>query len=152
MNWVNFIWALVIGACVIMALPHLLIGLKGRAWENLFFVLAAISVAGIACGELAMMHSRTTEEIARALRWTHVPVFFLIVGIVGFVAFLFWHRAGSGLESSRCLTRFDCSGDQFCLAAESEFPRDHRFAAVHFLGDSCGMPEGVISRGRVWAS
>ena len=46
MSWVTFVWALVIGACVIMALPHLLVGLKGRARENLFFVLAALSVAG----------------------------------------------------------------------------------------------------------
>jgi len=28
MSWVTFIWAVVIGACATMALPHLLIGIK----------------------------------------------------------------------------------------------------------------------------
>ena len=46
MSWVTFIWALVFGACVTMVLPHLLIGLTRRAWENLFFVLAVVSVGG----------------------------------------------------------------------------------------------------------
>src|SRR6266404_8172119 len=89
MSWVTFIWATVFGACAIMALPHLLIGLKGRAWENLLFALAALSVAGIAFGELAIMQARTTEEIGRAIRWIHLPIFFLHVGIIGFVGTYF---------------------------------------------------------------
>src|SRR5438034_3977208 len=52
MSLVTFIWSMVIGACATMALPHLLIGIKGKTWENLFFAIAALSVAGIACGEL----------------------------------------------------------------------------------------------------
>ena len=89
MSWVTLILALVIGACATMALPNLLAGIKGRRWENLFFVLAALSVAAIAYGELAMMHSRTTEEIGRFLQWTHVPLFFLVVAITGFVRVYF---------------------------------------------------------------
>jgi hypothetical protein len=98
MSWVTFIWAVVFGACATMALPHLVIGLKGRAWENLFFVVAALAVAGIAFGELAIMHSRTTEEIGRAMQWTHVAVFFLSVGVIGFI-FSYFGTGGSGLES-----------------------------------------------------
>src|SRR5687767_4460104 len=89
MSWVTFTWALVVGACVIMAVPHLLVGLKARAWENLFFALAALAVAGIACGELAIMHSRTTAHIGRMLQLFHTPVFFLVVAITGFVHFYF---------------------------------------------------------------
>src|ERR1041384_7266333 len=85
MSWITFVWAMVIGACVVMALPHLLLGLKGKARANLFFVLAALSVGGIACGELAIMHSRSIEEIGRAIQWTHVPIVSLVLGIVGFV-------------------------------------------------------------------
>src|SRR5687767_2887280 len=105
MSWVTFIWALVTGACVIMALPHLLAGLKSKARENLFFVLAALSGAGIACGELAIMHSRTPAQIGRLLQLVHVPVFLLVVAIVGFVYFYF----GTGrlwLGLSACLARF----------------------------------------------
>ena len=77
MSWVTFIWALVLGACVSMALPHLFVGVKRRAWENLLFAIAALAVAGIAFGELKIMHARTTGEIGRALQWMHVPVLFL---------------------------------------------------------------------------
>src|SRR4051812_2785721 len=105
MNWVTFIWAQVIAACVIMALPHLLVGLRRKAWENLFFVLAAVSVAGIAFGELAIMHSRTIDDISRAQRWTYLPVFFLSIGIVGFVHFYFGTgRLWIGIVA--CLARF----------------------------------------------
>src|SRR3712207_6345050 len=89
MSLVTFVWAVVIGACATMALPHLLIGLQRRAWENLCFAIAAFSVAGIAFGELAMMHSRTTEEIGRAQQLVHLPIFCLFVGIVGVVHFYF---------------------------------------------------------------
>ena len=58
MSMVTFVWAAVIGACATMALPHFLIGIKHRARQNLFFALAALSVAGIACEELAIMHGQ----------------------------------------------------------------------------------------------
>ena len=89
MSWVTFIWAMAFGACVTMALPHLFIGLKGKAWENLFFALAALAVAGISFGEIAIMRSRTPEEIGRAIQWTHLPLFFLYLGIIGFVGYYF---------------------------------------------------------------
>src|SRR4249920_427421 len=73
MSWVTFVFALVIGACVTIALPNLLTGIKGRRWENLFFVLAALSVAGIAWGELAMMHSRTVRECIMASSPQAIP-------------------------------------------------------------------------------
>ena len=102
MSWVTFVWALVIGACVTMALPHLLIGIKRRAWENLFFALAALSVAAIACGELAIMHSRTTEQIGRDLQLIHVPMFFLVVGDCGIRSLLFWDRTALAGDERVC--------------------------------------------------
>jgi hypothetical protein len=72
-----------------MALPHLFVGIKRRAWENLLFTVAALGVAGIAFCELDIMHSRTATEIGRALRWTQVPLFVICVGIIGFVGAYF---------------------------------------------------------------
>jgi hypothetical protein len=66
MSGVTFIWALILGACVTMALPHLLVSVKRRAWENLLFALAALAVAGIALGELAIMHAPTRGDWSRA--------------------------------------------------------------------------------------
>ncbi len=144
MSWVTFIWAVVIGACATMALPNLLAGLKGRSWENLFFVLATISVAGIACGELAMMHARTIEEIGRAQQWTHLPIFFLFVSIAGFVYFYF----GTGrrwLGIAVCLTRLVSLAINFAAPPNLNFREITGVRLFDFLGDKVAAPEGVIS-------
>ena len=52
---------------------------------KLILALSALAVAGIAFAELAIMHAQTDRGIGRALQWAHVPVFFLAVGMVGFV-------------------------------------------------------------------
>jgi PAS domain S-box-containing protein len=144
MSFVTFIWALVIGACATLALPHLLVGLKGRAWENLFFVLAALSVAGIAFGELAIMHSRAIEEIARAQRWTYLPVFFLIVAVVGFVHFYF--RTGRlWLGIAACLTRLVALVINFASPPGLNFRQINGLRLFDFLGETVAMPEGMIS-------
>ena len=48
MSWVTFIWAMLIGLCVAMVLPNLLVGVWQRRGAHLFFVLAAVAVAGMA--------------------------------------------------------------------------------------------------------
>ena len=144
MSWVTFIWALVFGACVTMALPHLLIGLKSRAWENLFFVVAAFAVAGITFGELAIMHSRTTEEIGRAQQWIHLPIFFLYIGVVGFVA-TYFGTARLQLGIAACVARL------LSLVVNFAFPPNLNFREItglrhfDFLGETISMPEGVFN-------
>jgi two-component system, LuxR family, sensor kinase FixL len=144
MSWVTFIWALVIGACATMALPHLLIGIKRKTWENLFFAIAALSVAGIGCGELAIMHSRTAEEIGRAIQWTHLPVFFLVLAIVGFVRFYF----GTGrlwLGIAACVARLVCLVINFAFPPNLSFREITSLRQFSFLGETIAMPEGVVS-------
>ena len=142
MNWVTFIWALVLGACVTMALPHLFVAVKRRAWENLLFTITAFAVAGIAFGELTIMHSRTTEEIGRALQLTHVPVFFLSLGIVGFVGTYF----GTG---RRWLGIAAVGARLLALAINFAFPPNLNFREItalrhlDFLGETVAVPEGV---------
>jgi len=144
MSLVTFIWASVIGACATMALPHLLIGIKRRAWENLFFAVAAVSVAGIAVGELAVMHSRTTEEIGHAIQWTHVPIFVLVVAIVGFVRTYF----GTGrlwLGSAACVARFVSLLINFTFPPNLNFREITGLRHLNFLGETIATPQGVAS-------
>ena len=144
MSWVTFIWAVVIGACATMALPHLLIGIKRKTWENLFFAIAALSVASIACGELAIMHSRTAEEIGRAIQWTHLPVFFLVLAIVGFVRFYF----GTGrlwLGIAACVARLVSLVINFAFPPNLSFREITSLRQFSFLGETIAMPEGVVS-------
>ena len=141
---VTFVWAVVIGACAMMALPHMLIGIKHRAWQNLFFALAALSVAGIACGELAIMHSTTTEQIGRAQQWIHVPIFLLVVAIVGFVHLYF----GTGrlwLGISACVVRSVTLVINFAFPPNLSFREITALRHLSFLGDTVAMPEGVGS-------
>ena len=144
MSWVTFIWALVLGACVTMALPHLFVGVKRRAWENLLFTITAFAVAGIAFGELTIMHSRTADAIGRAIQWTHIPVFFLSLGIMGFVRSYFgtgrlW--LGIAAVGARLLA----------LAINFAFPPNLNFREItalrhfDFLGETVAMPEGVVN-------
>jgi PAS domain S-box-containing protein len=144
MSSVTFIWALIIGACATMALPHLLISLKHRAWESLLFAVAALAVAGIAYGELAIMHSRTPEEIGRVQQWTHLPVFFLVIAITGFVRLYF----GTGrlwLGAAACGLRLVCLGINFASPPNLNFREVTGLRRFDFLGDMVAMPEGVIS-------
>jgi PAS domain S-box-containing protein len=127
-----------------MALPHLLIGIKRKTWENLFFAIATLSVAGIACGELAIMHSRTAEEIGRAIQWTHLPVFFLVLAIVGFVRFYF----GTGrlwLGIAACVARLVSLVINFAFPPNLSFREITSLRQFSFLGETIAMPEGVVS-------
>lgn len=148
MSWVTFIWAVVIGASVTMALPHLFIGLKGRTWENLLFAIAALGVAGTGLGELAVMHSQTPEEIGRAIQLTHIPLFFLIVAILGFVRAYF----GTG----RIWLGLAVVGVRIALLVINfTFPPNVNFVAItglrrfEFLGETVSMPAGVVGAGTI---
>src|SRR6476619_155365 len=144
MRWVTFIWAVVIGACATMALPHLLIGIKRKTWENLFFAIAALSVASIACGELAIMHSQTAEEIGRAIQWTHLPVFFLVLAIVGFVRFYF----GTGrfwLGIAACVAPLVSLVITFAFPPNLSFREITSLRQFSFLGATIAMLAGVVS-------
>ena len=125
-----------------MALPHLFIGLTNRAWANFLFVVAAFAVAGIAFGELAIMHSRTTQEIGRAIQWTHVPVFFINLAIVGFVAAYF----GTGrrwLGIAAVGVRLISLAINFADPPNLNFREITSLRHVSFLGDTIAIPEGV---------
>ncbi len=147
MSTVTFVWAAITGACAMMALPYLLLGIRNRAWQNLFFALAALSGAGIAWGELGILQSATTEQIGRAQQWVHVPIFLLAVAIVGFVHFYF----GTGrlwLGVSGCLVRFVALVINFAAPPNLNFRNITALRHVAFLGETVAMPEGPVS---LWA-
>jgi len=146
MSWVTFIWAMVFGACATLALPHLLIGIKQRAAENLLFALAAFSVAAIALGELFLLHARTTEDMGRAMQWTHIPIFFLIVAIVFFVRTYF----GTGrlwVGIAACGVRLVCLFINFAYPPNLNFREITGMRHFRFLGETIAMPVGVGSQG-----
>ena len=101
-------------------------------------------MAGIAAGELAIMHSRTTAEIGRAQQWTHVPVFFLVVAIAGFVRLYF----GTGrlwLGAAACAARLLSLVVNFACPPNLNFREVTGLREFDFLGETIAMPEGVTS-------
>jgi PAS domain S-box-containing protein len=125
-----------------MALPHVLVGVRGKAWANLFFVLAAFSVAGIAFGELAIMHSETTEQIGRAMQWAHIPIFFLYPGIVGFI--LAYFRTGRRwLAIATVGLRLVSLVINFAMPPNLNFREITSLRHLNFLGDTIAIPQGI---------
>jgi two-component system, LuxR family, sensor kinase FixL len=145
MSWITVIWSMIVATCLTMALPHLLIWLTRRTeWVNLFFATAAVAVAGIAALELAMMHSQTAEEFGRRLQLAHLPVFVLVVAIVGFVRLYF----GAGrwwLGGAACLTRLASLAINFALPPNLNFREITAVRRTEFFGELVSTPEGVAN-------
>src|SRR5438094_2147829 len=86
MNWVTIIWAMGGGACLTLALMHLVVWCKDRAARaNLVFAVMATAVAVLAALELAMMRAETPGQFGIAVRWLHVPAWVIVASLVGFV-------------------------------------------------------------------
>ena len=80
-------------ACFMLAAVYFLIWCTKRTeWARLFFALAAAGSAGFGMCELWMMHVRTPAEYGTAVRWVQLPIWVLVVSLVGFV------RAGRGSD------------------------------------------------------
>src|SRR5213594_3481993 len=86
MNWVTIIWAMGGGACLTLALMHLVVWCKDRAARaNLVFAVMATAVAVLAALELAMMRAETPAQFGIAVRWLHVPAWVIVASLVAFV-------------------------------------------------------------------
>jgi PAS domain S-box-containing protein len=146
MDWVTPVWAMLIGGCVAIALPHLLLGIwqRGNRGAHLCFVLAAAAVIAIAVCEIFMMRARTPVAFARAQQWTHVPIFVLTVALVGFVRFYF----GTGriwLGATVCILRFVSLIINFAFPPSLNFRQITNLRDLPFLGQTVSVPVGVIS-------
>src|SRR3954471_10926316 len=79
-------WTMVAAASLTLAVVHALVWLLDRRRvDNLAFCVLAVSVAAIARIEYGMMRAATPQEYAEWLRWIHVALFFVALGLVLFV-------------------------------------------------------------------
>jgi PAS domain S-box-containing protein len=90
MSWVTIIWAMIASACLTLAMVHLAIWLRQTGLHaHLLFSVTAISVAAIVACELLIMNATSPDQLSRVIWWAHIPVFFTVVSIVGFVRLYF---------------------------------------------------------------
>src|SRR5438552_2181259 len=145
MNCVTIVWSMSAAVSLTLGTIHFVVWLEDRKMRaNLFFALAAVAVAGIAVGEFAMMRAQTTEQIGRAQQWGYVPLFILVVAIVGFVRLYF----GTGrlwLAVAACAARAVSLVINFALPPNLNFRQITGVRRVEFLGQAVSIPEGVGS-------
>jgi two-component system sensor kinase FixL len=143
MSWVTVIWAMIASACLTLALVHVLVWWPRReSRANLLFALTAVGTATFAGCELWMMRAETSVEFGMALRWTHVPVWVLIVSLVGFVRF--YLQAGrSWLAWTVCGVRTLSLILNFVFSPNLNYREITGLRPVSFPGEAVVTADGV---------
>src|SRR5947207_603141 len=142
---VTLIWCMCGGACLMLALMHLVVWWKDRtARANLVFSVMAIAVAAFAVLELALMRAETPEQFGLAIRWMHVPAWVIIVSLVGFVRL--YLRAGRrwlawAVVGVRTLSLIF----NFGFSPNINYREITAVRHIPFLGESVSVAEGVAN-------
>src|SRR5216110_1888518 len=143
MNWVTVIWSMGSGACLTLALIHVVVWWKDRgARANLVFSVMAIAVAAFAALELAMMRAQTPEQFGSDVRWVHVPVWVIIVSLVIFVH-LYLKAGRQWLAWTVVGVRTLSLILNFIFSPNINFRQMAPLRHVSFLGESVSVATGV---------
>lgn len=143
MSWVTIIWAMIASASLTLALVHVLVWWRRReAWANLLFALTAVATAVFAGCELLVMRAETPGAFGMVVRWAHVPVWVLIVSLVGFVRL--YLRAGRlWLAWTVCVVRTLSLILNFVCTPNLSYREITALRHVPFLGETVVVAEGV---------
>jgi two-component system, LuxR family, sensor kinase FixL len=143
MSWVTIVWSMVASASLTLAVMYFLVWCTKRtAWANLFFSLMALGTTALAFCELWMMRAQTPEEFATALRWLHVPVWVIILALVGFVRLHL--RAGRPwLGWTICVLRTFSLALNFLVGQNLNYREIIRLRHIRFLSESVSVAEGM---------
>jgi two-component system, LuxR family, sensor kinase FixL len=143
MNWVTILWAMIASACLTLALVHVLVWWhRPEARANLLFALTAAATAVFAGCELWMMRAETPAAFGTAVRWGHVPIWVLIVSLVGFVRL--YLRAGRlWLAWTACGLRTLSLILNFLFTPNLNYREITGLRHVSFLGERFVVAEGI---------
>ena len=102
MSWITVFWSINVGACLTLALMYLAVWCREReSFVRLLFSCIAASAALIAAYELQLIRADTSEEYCAILRWRALPVWVLVLSLVGFTR-LYLRAGRSWLAWSAC--------------------------------------------------
>lgn len=135
---------MVAASCLTLSMIYLVIGLRGQGYVQLLFATAALAVAGIAAGELAIMLSQTPEQIGTAIRWIHVPIFIDFVANVWFVR-LYFGTGRRWLAWLICIVRGTILILNFCFWPNFNYAQITGLRSIPLWGTTVTMPVGVLS-------
>ena len=143
MNWVTVIWPMGSGACLTLALLHIVVWWRDRAARaNLVFSVMAIAVAAFAALELALMRAETPEQFGMAVRWMHVPAWVIIASLVVFVR-LYLRAGRQWLAWTVVGVRTVSLILNFVFAPNINYREITALRRIPFLGQSVSVAEGV---------
>src|ERR1700745_754005 len=142
MSWVTIIWAMIASASLTLALVHVLVWWRRReAWANLLFAMMAVATAVFAGCELLVMRAETPEAFGMVVRWAHVPVWVLIVSLVGFVR-VFLRGGRVWLAWTVCVVRTLSLILNFVCTPNLNYREITALRHVPFLGETVAVAEG----------
>src|SRR5437867_3567190 len=143
MNWVTIIWAMGGGACLTLALMHLVVWCKDRAARaNLVFAVMATAVAVLAALELAMMRAETPGQFGIAVRWLYVPAWVIVASLVGFVR-LYLKAGRRWLAWTVVAVRTLSLILNFIFSPNINYREITALRHISFLGESVSVAAGV---------
>jgi hypothetical protein len=152
MNWIEFIWHLMAGACLTLSGIYLLVWLRRRRqYEHLSLSLAAAAVAAMAVLEPMALQARTVEEFGLVARWFHLPGSLFVIAMVPFVRL----RYGVGslwLGSAVIVTRLAALGANFSFGANLNFSTVDALVPLAWLGTPIMAPQGTTNPWQVLGS
>jgi PAS domain S-box-containing protein len=145
MSWITVVWSMIVSTCLTLALVHLAIWLKQTAeFAYLLFSTVAISVAAIGVCEFLTMYARSPEQYGRILWWAHIPVFFAVVCIVGFVR-LYFQAGRLWLGFSACGLRLLDLIINFFSVPNVNYLQITGLRQIRFLGETISIARGLES-------
>lgn len=144
MSWVTVVWSMLIGGCIAIALPQLLIWMWQRRIVHLLFVILVAAKVALLWNELVLMHASSVDEFSQAVQWRQLPLFVMFAATIVFVRFYF--------DAGRWWLGIAAGGVRFaCLVINFAFPPNLYFREITslrpapLLSDTVLTPIGIAS-------
>ncbi|HEY9504580.1 MAG TPA: PAS domain-containing protein, partial [Gemmatimonadales bacterium] len=145
MNWVTVTWAGLASAGLTLGAVHLLVWVRRPAASaHLLFFLTCVGTAAFGICELRIMLATTPEEAGLALRLAHLPIWLLIVSLVGFVR-TYLHAGRRWLGWAVCGIRTFALLLNFLFTPNLNYRSIEGLRPVSLLGESVSVIVGVPS-------
>jgi two-component system, LuxR family, sensor kinase FixL len=143
MSWITIVWSMNAAACLTLA------GIFFAAWckqresrVHLIFSCIAAAAAAIAVFELELMHADTPGEYGALLRWRLVPVWVLVVSLVGFTR-LYLHAGRSWLAWSACGLKTLILILNFIFTPNLHYRKITALRQLSWGGEMASVPVGI---------
>ena len=130
-------------ACLTLAVVHALVWWRRRdVLAHLLLALSAVATAVFAGAELCLMRAESPREYGFLMRWAHVPLWALLVSLVGFVR-LYLHAGRPWLAWTFVGLRTLSLVLNFLVGVSLNYREVTQVKNIRLLGESVAVAVGV---------